>query len=412
MKNNQLVNLLKSCLFILIFTAVCCSKKNTIPGPSTTQGTDNANPGLATVTVDSIGSLSATSMTIYASARSGVSISDRGVYWGTGQHPTDNKTTATSYSSGNPGFQVKISGLQPNTTYWIRSYAVNSKGVAYSVDKQITTMSPPNHISVATDTMFASGAFTAFAAGTVRDSLAAGIKESGICIATSANPQITDRKIITPGHNDLDIFVRIDSLHEATNYNIRAYCINNFGRITYGPNVLISTIRRGHVTYSMVNEDPNADADTKAAYKRIDEATAKAVEYQNNFSTCEKTLSINYSPGTPTADAVNGGWINVGANPGYQRVGTILHEIEHTLGGGTSWFWPQLIVNGVCVGKHTNQILQFMTRNPTAKLYGDGLHSWPYGFNGNWEDTGVDMDYIIHCLLVQGMKKDGLPDAN
>ncbi|PAW94794.1 hypothetical protein CKK33_15345 [Mucilaginibacter sp. MD40] len=409
MKNIKIFSVLCAGLLATGVIALGC-KRNSLPAPDNGQPTNTTSS--SQTAIDSIGSLSFATATVHGNAKPITGASEVGVYWGLTEHPTGNKTSANSYSSGAATYKVELSGLQPNTTYWVRSYLVNGNKTTYSEDRKFTTLSAPNYVGVVTDTMFAAGAYTAFAAGTVKDSLGEGIKETGICISDKVNPVVTGRKVITPGKNDLSIFVRIDSLKEASNYHIRAYSISKFGTVNYGKDVTISTIARGRVTYTMVNQDPNADADTKAAYSRINAAFARAVEYQNNFTSSVKALSVNYSPGTPTADAVNSGWINMGANPGYQQVGTVLHEIEHTLGGGTSWFWPKLIVNGVCVGKHTNQILQFMTRNPNAVLYGDGMHSWPYGFNGNWEDTGKDMDYIIHCLIVQGMKKDGLPDAN
>ena len=50
-----------------------------------------------------------------------------------------------------------------------------------------------------------------------------------------------------------------------------------------------------------------------------------------------------------------------------------------------------------------------MTHNPSAIIYGDTQHFWPYGINGAQEDTGEDELYMIHALIVQGMHDDGLP---
>ena len=86
-----------------------------------------------------------------------------------------------------------------------------------------------------------------------------------------------------------------------------------------------------------------------------------------------------------------------------------MHEMAHTVGVGQHWKWNDLIESGVYQGVEANAILQMMTNNNTATIRGDEIHFWPYGINGAHEDNGNDMTYIIHALLIQGMKKDGLP---
>jgi hypothetical protein len=60
----------------------------------------------------------------------GVTIIERGVCWSTNPNPTisDNKTT----DGGGVGeFVSSITGLSPNTTYYLRAYAANSNGTSY-----------------------------------------------------------------------------------------------------------------------------------------------------------------------------------------------------------------------------------------------------------------------------------------
>ena len=60
----------------------------------------------------------------------GASVTARGVCWSTGQTPTinDNKTTN---GSGVGSFISSINGLETNTTYYVRAYAINNEGVSY-----------------------------------------------------------------------------------------------------------------------------------------------------------------------------------------------------------------------------------------------------------------------------------------
>jgi hypothetical protein len=72
----------------------------------------------------------------------GSAISVKGVCWGTSTNPT----IANSYTtdgSGVSNFISNISGLAANTTYYIRAYATNSIGTAYSSNVQFTTLDIP-----------------------------------------------------------------------------------------------------------------------------------------------------------------------------------------------------------------------------------------------------------------------------
>jgi uncharacterized protein (TIGR02145 family) len=60
----------------------------------------------------------------------GTSITARGVCWSTGQTPTisDNKTED---GTGAGSFTSSVTGLAPNTSYYLRAYATNSEGTGY-----------------------------------------------------------------------------------------------------------------------------------------------------------------------------------------------------------------------------------------------------------------------------------------
>jgi uncharacterized protein (TIGR02145 family) len=67
-------------------------------------------------------------------------VTGRGVCWNTSQNPTtaDSKTTD---GSGDGIYSSNLTNLNPNTTYYIRAYAINSAGVAYGTQKSFQTLS-------------------------------------------------------------------------------------------------------------------------------------------------------------------------------------------------------------------------------------------------------------------------------
>ncbi len=68
----------------------------------------------------------------------GVSVSERGVCWSIEQTPTedDNKTTD---GTGTGSFTSLLTGLQPNTNYYARAYAINSSGTGFGNTLSFTT---------------------------------------------------------------------------------------------------------------------------------------------------------------------------------------------------------------------------------------------------------------------------------
>lgn len=393
---------------LLCLSASACSKTKT--DTNTSAPPEPAGVVLPTVIADSMGSITTSTASFYGTVTNngGEAIADRGIYYGKVATPAENKTVATSYKNSGQ-FVTDLKDLEPNTTYYIRGYATNSKGTAHTADIQFKTASVPL-AEMFTDTVFAAGAATLFVAGKVVDPKGITLKETGICISKNSNPTIADKKVAASS-NEQSLFLRINDLEPATEYYIRAYSINMYGTAAYGASVKVATIQKGNVTYTLA-KSANPTDEEKAAYARITTAFDAAVAYYNNFTSITKTLYVTYSPGTPTADASINGNIRVGSNTGYQRTGTALHEIAHSVGVGQHWYWTSnLIIGGVYQGTVANKMLRFMTRDATAALKGDTQHFWPYGINGANEDTGEELLYLTNVLVIQGMKADGLPSS-
>lgn len=74
----------------------------------------------------------------------GSPITERGVCWGLQPEPTiDDNYIANGMGTGN--YSVSLSGLQTNTTYFVRAYAININGVAYGNELSFITIDNPGN---------------------------------------------------------------------------------------------------------------------------------------------------------------------------------------------------------------------------------------------------------------------------
>ena len=93
-----------------------------------------------TVTTNTVSSIAATSATCGGNVTSngGASVTARGVCWSTSPNPTVSNSHTTD-GTGTGSFTSSITGLSPNTTYYVRAYATNSEGTGYGSQRSFTT---------------------------------------------------------------------------------------------------------------------------------------------------------------------------------------------------------------------------------------------------------------------------------
>lgn len=80
----------------------------------------------------------------------------KGVVWSTSPNPTILLPSKTS-ENGSNFMQSNISGLKPNTTYYIRAYCVSVLGTAYGDEKSFTTASAPAPTNLAVGQKYQGG---------------------------------------------------------------------------------------------------------------------------------------------------------------------------------------------------------------------------------------------------------------
>ena len=168
----------------------------------------------------------------------GSSVTEMGVCWSTNSNPTKQKSH-TRYDGFAIDAVLEITDLQPNTTYYVRAYAVNKVGVAYSEERSFTTLSDVQLPTLSTSTITQITETTAVAGGNVTSDGNASVTERGVCISTVSNPTTSNTKI-TAGSGTGSFTCNFTGLQANTTYYVRAYAINSKGT-AYGTQVTFTT---------------------------------------------------------------------------------------------------------------------------------------------------------------------------
>ncbi len=135
MRSSRYLRLLAVCTVFLY----SCSKNTddlTPPNPSASL------PTLSTAATTSIGSASAISGGTITSD-GGAAVTARGVVWDINSNPTLATASNTIDGTGTGSFTSYITGLLPNTIYYVRAYATNQKGTAYGETRSFVTLPAP-----------------------------------------------------------------------------------------------------------------------------------------------------------------------------------------------------------------------------------------------------------------------------
>lgn len=170
----------------------------------------------------------------------GADIITRGVVWSTIQSPTIALSTKTVDGTGTGSFTSSITGLTPNTTYYVRAYATNSVGTSYGNEINFTTSSI--QLPVLTTTAISNiGQTTSTSGGTISSDGGGAVTERGVIWSTSQNPTVALSTKTIDGSGIGAFTSNITGLTTNTQYYVRAYATNSAGT-AYGNEVSFTTL--------------------------------------------------------------------------------------------------------------------------------------------------------------------------
>ena len=109
-----------------------------------------------TVTTDSVRQVTPNTARVYGKIVNGVAVTQHGHVWSsTTNAPTINDSRTQLGTTNTPvSFNSSLTGLQPNTTYYVRSYAINSGGASYGAVLAFTTPAAYTFATVTTGVPF------------------------------------------------------------------------------------------------------------------------------------------------------------------------------------------------------------------------------------------------------------------
>lgn len=176
----------------------------------------------------------------YVTNDGGYPVFARGVVWSTSPEPTSILNTRTADGTGLGAFTSNITGLSPNTVYYVRAYASNYTGTAYGNQDTITTV---NYTlpTISTSPVTLTTQTTSVSGGNITNDGANPISARGVVWSTIPNPTITLLTRTYNGTGSAPFTSNITGLNANTTYYIKAYATNSAGT-AYGNQVTFTTL--------------------------------------------------------------------------------------------------------------------------------------------------------------------------
>jgi hypothetical protein len=337
-----------------------------------------AIPTLTTTAVSAIAATSATSGG-NITTDGGATVTSRGVCWSTTQNPTvaDNKIVE---GSGIGLFTCSITGLEPGTTYYVRSFATNLLGTAYGTQVSfITLKSLP---SVTTKDITDISAMGGTSGGIISSTGGGTISAKGICFGESPNPTLIDN-VISSGTGPSSFNSSIVSATPNTLYYVRSYATNEIGT-SYGSQKTFTTLNA--VFYGF--ESGTMPVGFSGQWYIANSGYYSSYSIRSLYAlSCSFTMTSTYSNSGVIRFSYKLSDYGCGSTSYYPTIKFYIDDVEqNTYAGDANQSWTNAVVN-VPSGTHV-----FKWLFTQGRYLGN-----PYCGNGADMGTGfVDNIYLIY----------------
>ena len=168
-------------------------------------------------------------------------ITERGFCWSaSNQTPAIGAAGCEAQAVEGDAFSLALSNLKPNeTTYWVRAYAKNQKGIAYSAVTQTFQTNVLSVPSVANPTISNVTINSAQFNSSIITNNNSPVTEKGFCwSSTNDTPSLEDGSSQTVEGNEFTL--KVDKLQYGTTYYVRTYAKNGEG-VGYSASISFTT---------------------------------------------------------------------------------------------------------------------------------------------------------------------------
>ncbi len=170
----------------------------------------------------------------------GATVTARGICWSTSEQPTLSDPHSED-GTGEGTFTSDLTGLNCDTTYYVRAYATNEAGTAFGEQVSFRSGTCPVDLpTVTTGGISSIAQTTARGGGQVTDEGGGTVSAKGLCWSTVQNPEVTDDHT-TDGSGMGTFTSDLTGLTCNTPYYVRAYATNEAGT-NYGDQVSFTTV--------------------------------------------------------------------------------------------------------------------------------------------------------------------------
>jgi hypothetical protein len=212
----------------------------------------------------------------------GASVTARGVCWSTSADPTTGDST-TSNGSGTGTFTSSITGLSPNTTYYVRAYATNSVNTSYGSEVSFTTAKAAPALT--TDAASSVGTTSAALNGTINANNESTTVTFEYGLTTSYGTTVTADQSPVTGTADTAVSKAVTGLTSNTTYHYRVVGLNATGT-TNGADMTFTTLTITDVDPTISGEvrDPDGEGIVGVILTFLNDDSITSTDSDGNYS--------------------------------------------------------------------------------------------------------------------------------